>query len=205
MTESKDIKEYKISYDFKRGRDRVLEEGERIIKMFFDNEGIRNRCQVYVYNLKFDTSSYRVPDFYLPRYKMFVEFKGKWRDKEQNIEYKIKEEVYRRNKIPCVLLYPDNLGTLEYIFHYRILKELHENEMTYRLFLYRLDRYFKYFKYVLGKDIIIGVIVGVLNMMIVDKENEPTVDVIQFALLVVIGIDLISLITGVRKYFFKDN
>ena len=101
----------------------IPSEGEEYIGDFFDNIGIKYEAQRKISSLKFDTKQYRIADFYLPKFKVCVEFLGLW-NSHGNEEYKIKKQVYKQNNLPCVYLYPDNLATIDYTFDKRIQKEL---------------------------------------------------------------------------------
>ncbi len=53
-----------------------------------------------------------VPDFYLPKYKMYVEFYGghpmAWKKKV------LKNKLYKRHKVPCIFITPAELRNLKY-------------------------------------------------------------------------------------------
>ncbi|MFC2113581.1 hypothetical protein ACFLTA_09965 [Bacteroidota bacterium] len=115
-----------------------LSEGERFLHYFFKEVGIKAESQVKLENLKGDNKSYRVADFYLPRYKVYVEFFGNWNTSpEYKEKYRDKINIYLSNNIPCVYLYPENLGTIEYTFDYRFEKELRKHNLDKELFKYR--------------------------------------------------------------------
>jgi hypothetical protein len=89
-------------------------------------------------------STHRVADFYLPKYNVMVEFAGRWnRSKDERKRYQDKKEVYEINKIPCVWIYPDNLGVLHYIFHKRLQSVLGTYGLENRLLRYRLIQFWK--------------------------------------------------------------
>ena len=50
--------------------------------------------------------------------------------------------VYRLNKIPCVYLFPENLGIIKYVFDKRIQIELFNNGLLKELYKYRRDKLF---------------------------------------------------------------
>jgi hypothetical protein len=85
--------------------------------------------------LQFDTKEYRKADFYLPRFGVYVEFLGMYQPDRNPYAEKI--HVYRRNNIPCVYLYPENLGIIHYIFDRRIQSVLIRLNMERELRAYR--------------------------------------------------------------------
>lgn len=98
-------------------------EGEEIIEEFFKDKNIK-----YIRNkeirLQGDSRDHRKPDFFLPKFKLYVEFLGQWQTAEHKDRYKEKMRLYDKNHMACVYLYPENLGVLEQIFHIRAEKEL---------------------------------------------------------------------------------
>lgn len=99
-------------------------EGEEIIEMYLDDQGIKYQREVEITGLRGDTKSVRRADFYLPRYKVYLEFLGEWNTPKGREEYHIKKDVYKNNNIPCIYIYPENLGILDFIFRKRLQKEL---------------------------------------------------------------------------------
>jgi hypothetical protein len=129
-------KKIKIQDDYKRS------EGEDIIAEFFEEEGINFEEQMQI-KLQNDTKAYRIPDFFLPDYNIYVEFLGKWNDEQFKEEYKHKMAQYHKNNIPCIYFYPDNLGILNFLFKKRIRKELKKHKMRWQLFKFNFDEYKK--------------------------------------------------------------
>jgi hypothetical protein len=102
-------------------------EGEDFIKEFLDEVGLKYEYQVPIRGLVNDSKSIRVADFYLPKYAIYIEFLGHWNTHISYREsYKEKERVYKQNRIPCIFIYPENLGTLHFSFDRRITKALKE-------------------------------------------------------------------------------
>ena len=93
--------------------------------------------QKRIENLKGDSKQFRTADFYLPKYKVYVEFFGLWNN-TGNDEYKQKKEVYWKNNIPCVYLYPENLGIIEYTFDKRLLSVLEKHKLAKELRAYKI-------------------------------------------------------------------
>jgi len=113
-------------------------EGEQFIAEFLDQERIKYITECKISNLKGDEKSYRKADFYLPKYKVYIEFYGQWNQSEEaNHRYKEKKRIYKSNNIPCVYLYPENLGIIEYSFQKRMIKELKDLNMRKELFIFR--------------------------------------------------------------------
>jgi hypothetical protein len=113
-----------------------LSEGEKFIEEYFLDENIKYVSQKIV-NVSGDSKAYRVADFYLPKYEVYVEFFGRWNDsKEERERYREKKHIYFKNRIPCVYIYPENLGILDHAFHYRIKKVLKEYNMRRQLRAY---------------------------------------------------------------------
>lgn len=106
-------------------------EGEEFIADFLDEVGIEFKEQVRLPDLDDDSKSYRDVDFYLPKYNMYLEFYGLWNkisdDKDQ--EYRKKKQVYKLNQVPCVYLYPENLGIIHFLFDKRLLAEFDKWDM----------------------------------------------------------------------------
>ena len=100
-------------------------EGEELIGEFFKEKNIKYKPEFELKNLKEDTVSKRIADFYLPKYKVFLEFFGRWNVSEEAKEkYRAKKKVHYINDIPCIYLYPENLGILDFIFKRRLRKLL---------------------------------------------------------------------------------
>jgi hypothetical protein len=114
-------------------------EGELFLKEYFESEGIAYKTEVPILGLKYDTKAYRLADFYLPKYRIYVEFLGKWfvSEDEKN-RYREKKKVYEDNDIPCIFLYPENLGIIDFIFPSRAIKEFKKYRLTKGLWLFRL-------------------------------------------------------------------
>lgn len=92
---------------------RVRSRGEKRIAKFFDSHGIR-----YVYERPLTADGVKLhPDFYLPDYKVYVEFWGMagFSMKYQKI-MRLKKALYRKNSIPVISLYPKDVSNLERAF-----------------------------------------------------------------------------------------
>jgi len=122
--------------------DKALSEGEGFLEEFFLDEQIRYVAQKEIPKLQGDYSAYRIADFYLPRLKLYVEFLGLWNaGKDYRAKYIEKMKVYELNKIPCIYIYPENLGAIKYIFNYRVKAVLEKHQMGRQLFRFNLFRW----------------------------------------------------------------
>ena len=114
-------------------------EGEQFLADFFDSVGIKYESEKRIDGLKNDTKQYRTADFYLPRYKVYVEFFGLWNNNGNgNEKYRHKRDVYRVNSIPCVYIYPENLGIIDYAFDKRLQMILEQYNLKKELRKYKL-------------------------------------------------------------------
>jgi very-short-patch-repair endonuclease len=111
-------------------------EGEIYLSHLFKKWGIKFEKQKKIEGLQNDSKSYRVADFYLPKFNVYIEFNGHYRDHREQYDEKIR--VYKLNRIPCVFIYPENLGFIQFTFDQRIQKVLTEYEMFKQLKAYRL-------------------------------------------------------------------
>ena len=109
-------------------------DGEELIKEFLEETDIKFKREQKIADLKGDFKPYRTADFYLPEYKVYVEFFGLWNIEKSRKDYQKKREIYEKNKIPCIYIYPDNLGILNFIFKRRLKKVLKKYDMKWQLF-----------------------------------------------------------------------
>ena len=132
-----------------------LSEGEEFIEEFFVDEQIKYEVQKEIRNLTGDNKDYRIADFYLPKYNIYVEFFGQWNvSVDHKGRYRDKKRVYEKNNIPCVYLYPENLGILKYTFSYRVKRELQRRGMRKELL------WFNYYLYNQNNKFAIPMVVG---------------------------------------------
>lgn len=118
----------------------VPSEGEEFLKDFFESEYIEYNSQVEIRNLADDICSYRVADFYLPEYKVIVEFFGMYNTNEvKKKEYNQKKSIYINNSVPCLYFYPENLGIIHYSFRKRLRAELKRHGLKKELFRYNFN------------------------------------------------------------------
>lgn len=68
---------------------------------------------------------------------MGVEFFGDWNNSaDERKRYREKKNVYYKNNIPCIYLFPDNLGIIDHIFRRRMIKELKRCNFKKELFYF---------------------------------------------------------------------
>ncbi|TVZ56404.1 hypothetical protein OD91_1689 [Lutibacter sp. Hel_I_33_5] len=116
-------------------------EGELFIADYLRSENIRFEIEKKIVNLSEDTKSFRSADFYLSDYDVYIEFYGRWNhSKAERERYREKKNIYSINKVPCVYLYPENLGIIDYCFSKRFVEVLVKKNKKKELFKYRLKR-----------------------------------------------------------------
>ncbi len=108
-------------------------DGERAIRAALDNLNIIYEQEKEIFGLKKDSKKYRIADFYLPDYQIFIEYLGGWdkkdseeRQSERN-RYLHKKHVYEDNGIKCIWIYPKQLNYVSFIIEKRI-EELERTE-----------------------------------------------------------------------------
>lgn len=114
-----------------------MTEGESFIEEFLQLKKIKYRVQQPIDGLEHDSKSHRIADFYLPQYRIYLEYFGQWGNDSHKERYREKRQVYLNNKIPCVLLYPENLGILDYVFEKRVIYILKRYKLETELKKYR--------------------------------------------------------------------
>ncbi len=93
---------------------------EKIEKILLNHkEFFSKRTKLY---LKNDDKKYRVPDFYLHKYNLAIEYFGSWSypenlafEKRERIRFLKKVDAYNNNNINCVFIYPNELVAAEEI------------------------------------------------------------------------------------------
>jgi hypothetical protein len=115
--------------------------GEELIADFLEEKGIDFKTDKELPNLEEDNKFFRKPDFYLPKYNVYMEFLGQWNNPEHKKRYKQKMRVYHKNKIPCIYLWPDNLGILDWIIRRRMREVLLKYDKKWILLKYELENY----------------------------------------------------------------
>ena len=114
-------------------------EGEVFLADYFKGEGISFTSEKLIKGLAGDTKTFRKADFYLDRFNIYVEFYGMWNNSKKDRErYREKKKVYYNNKIPCVYIYPENLGIIEFSFPRRAIQEFKRCGMKKKLVKFRM-------------------------------------------------------------------
>lgn len=115
--------------------------GEDLIAEFLEAKGILFKRYPELPKLNEDSKSFRKPDFYLTQYGVYLEFLGQWNNSEHRQRYREKMAVYHKNNIPCVYLWPDNLGTLDWSLRRRLREVLLKYNKKWSLFKYEWSNY----------------------------------------------------------------
>lgn len=118
-------------------------EGELFILEYLTYSKIDFEREVKLTHLKYDKDcTYRVADFYLKKYNVYLEFNGRWNNlKEDRERYRAKKEVYEKNKLPCIYIYPENLGIIEFVFPKRLIEVLIKHSMKKELLKFQFKRF----------------------------------------------------------------
>ena len=96
-------------------------DGEETISRTLDKLGIMYIPEFYIPKLNGDNHNYRIADFYLPSFDLYIEFLGNWNTNESHQRrYKQKMAVYNRSNIDCIYIYPNNLYNITSILSARI-------------------------------------------------------------------------------------
>lgn len=145
--------------------DEHLSEGEEIVRDFLQDERIKFRREAEIHGLQGDCKSHRRADFFLPSYGVYVEFMGLWnQSKEERERYREKMRVYARNNLPCVYLFPENLGTLDHSFHRRLTEVLLRHGKKRELLRYN----FKCWRSDHQTEVFVS---GLLGMLLITLDN----------------------------------
>jgi hypothetical protein len=174
-------------------------EGELFISEYLKFKNISFEREVRLNNLKYDDDfKYRDADFFLKKYGVYIEFNGMWNNtKEDRVRYRVKKEVYRKNILPCIYLYPENLGIIDFVFTKRLIVEFKKRSMNKQLRLFQLKRFIDD-RGSLFLWLFLSVLVynGNFNW----QENNTTL----LACIVVFFYQIIRLIKGIYQFFIKN-
>ena len=174
-------------------------EGELFISEYLKAMDISFKREVRLNNLKFDDNfKYRDADFFLKKYGVYIEFNGRWNNsKEDRVRYRAKKEVYRKNNLPCIYLYPENLGIIDFVFTKRLIVELKKKSLIKQLRLFQLKRFWDDRG---GLFLWIGLSLWVYNGDFNWKENSTEL----LTCISIILIQIYRLINGIYKFFVKN-
>jgi hypothetical protein len=180
-----------------------LSEGEIVIEQYLIDEGLKYEAQVDIKNLKGDFGkTHRTADFYLKQFDVYVEFLGKWNAGEKfKADYKNKMKVYAANKIPCVYLWPENLGFLKQALNYRIEKELRKKKKNKHLIRFKI--------YKLNSDVTLFSMIFILTssflfLWFTQNSQDERILVIQLTIYLTLGffsiLSFIALLIGFIQF-----
>lgn len=181
---------------------------ELYIQDYLDKIGFKYVCQYKIDDLKEDSKSYRIVDFYLPRLNIYVEYFGMYNSNKVIREnYDRKASVYIKNNKPTVFLYPHELGFLDYAFHSKILKVLRVPKFknNFTIFKYKLTRY-----WALGKGYLFFSSIFWLYMTFVFLFEETGLNrgmnsLFSLTCIVVFSFFVLRFGRNIINYFYYDN
>ena len=174
-----------------------ISEGELFIIDFLKSNDIRFEWQKEITNLNLDEKRIRVSDFYLTDYKVYLEFEGGWNaNEESKRRYSNKKRVFIENNIPCVYIYPENLGILEFTLPTRLALVLKEHNYSKQLLKLR----YKVFKSEGGNANILWLITGTY-LLFFKYNNEFDSAVILFVFILYHSVKLFSKIKMILKRY----
>jgi len=119
---------------------------EEFIKDYLDYNGISYIAEYKLTDLERDVKKFRVVDFYLDKLDVYLEYYGMYNSTKQiRAEYDLKTKVYLENDLPTLILYPHELGYLDYAFNVKLLKLLRMTKFhnKKKLLRYKVNRYLK--------------------------------------------------------------
>ena len=103
-------------------------EGKEYLEDFFTAVGIAFETQKKLGHLKYDTMPNRTADIYLPEYDIYVEF-SELSNRVDNQVFQQKKELYAKNNIACVFLYPENLRTIAHNFDKQLQETFKQHQL----------------------------------------------------------------------------
>jgi hypothetical protein len=132
---------------------------EQFIQNYLYFNNIEYISEFKVHNLKDDEKKSRRVDFYLPKLGIYLEYFGWYnKNKKAREDYDEKARVYIKNNMPTVILYPHELGFLDYALHNKILKVLRVPKFKSKtnLLRYKYNRYLSLAKgYLIPQSVLI--------------------------------------------------
>jgi len=183
-----------------------MTEGEEFIREFLYDRGITFEAHKVIEDLKGDSKSHREADFHLTKFDIYIEFFGQWNQGEEHKQrYRKKKQVYHNNNIPCIYIYSENLGIMDYLFNARVLKELKRTNrkkglLRFRWYLFKGDRALK-------NGLIIWAILFFVSTYWLFGLFDTYFDVLMLFvifLFVIATILMIIIIIGLYRQYFKN-
>ena len=149
FSQKEDLNEYDSNFSSPNSGNNLKENSqsnveELFIAAFLMESGLKCETEAPLYNLEGDTRKIRKADFKLTNLGVYVEYFGQYSaSEEKRAECDKKAELFIKNNIPAVFLYPQELEHLEYALHFKILEVLERQKFNLRksLFRYRLNRF----------------------------------------------------------------
>ena len=183
----------------KKKKKKAPTEGELFILEYLKYKNIEFERDKELDFLKFDKEcKIRFPDFYLPKYKVYIEFNGRWNiSDEDKKRYRNKKEVYRKNKLPCVYIYPENLGIIDFLLPKRLIEVLKNHSMKKELLKFQFKRFIDD-----RGDLFVWLVISLLILSLLTWNEDKGLMMVLIAL----GVNLIyRLIDGYYKFFIKNE
>lgn len=181
---------------------------ELYIQNYLEDIGISYKREYPLFKLKGDDKSFRKADFYLPRFGIYIEYFGLYNStKARRAEYDKKVDIYLRNGLPTVFLYPHELGFLDYAFHNKALKilKLPKFHSKRRILKYKFVRYWAYG----GVHLLFVAFVSFfLSVVFLFKDTGLTEDVNTWLYALFFGVFFVSLghfFIDFYKYFVRNK
>ena len=173
--------------------------GEEIIEFYLEDQEIKYEREFPIYGLKNDLKSFRRADFYLPKFKVYLEFLGEWNKPEGRKRYQEKMYIFAENKIPCIYIFPDNLGPLDLVFRIRMNQIFNDHsQLKVQRILFSFWKFKKILLFAPG-------FWAVLTLGFIFFENifNKTLSISPLAIIVPIFLTAICIIYAAVKIFFK--
>lgn len=175
-------------------------EGELFILEYLKFMKIDFEREVKLTHLKYDDHcTYRIADFYLKKYKVYLEFNGRWNNnKEDRIRYRTKKEVYKKNKLPCIYIYPENLGIIEFVFPKRLIEVFKYHSLKKELLKFQFKRFIDDRG---GLFLWLFICILILSTELNWEEDNGTI----IFLTAIVIYQVYRLFKGVYKFFIKND
>lgn len=185
---------------------------ELIVAAFLMDSGLKFETGVPLYNLKGDIKKIRRADFKLTNLGVYIEYFGQYNfSEEKRTEYDKKAEVFTKNNIPTVFIYPQELEHLEYAFHFKILEVLKLQKFNLRksLFLYRLNRFKQNFVNTKGfggfTNLFLSIFLFVFILGVSAGFSVKAEMVLLYSSFSLILINFGFMMSDVRRFLYKDH